>query len=112
LSEEPIEDGVLKNTKFMVFTLLRILKYFYSFKQLEDRLGISSQVLWRYVTLRVTPEKQTAEKILAKINEEKLVEEIISRMLLARRSRLGASPSTYTLSWRTRRLVGSCGPTF
>lgn len=71
----------LKNPKFMVFTLLRILKFFYSFKQLELKLGIPSQVLWRYITLRVTPEKQTAEKILAKIKESKLIEEVISSEL-------------------------------
>ncbi|MCE4613988.1 MAG: hypothetical protein F7B60_00430 [Desulfurococcales archaeon] len=79
MSEESVEEEDLKNTKFMVFTLLRILKFFYSFKQLENRLNIPSQVLWRYVTLRVTPEKQTADKILARIKETRLVEEVISR---------------------------------
>lgn len=76
-----MEEEVFKNTKFMVFTLLRILKFFYSFKHLETKLEIPSQVLWRYVTLRVTPEKQTAEKILAKIKESKLIEEVISKEL-------------------------------
>ncbi|MCE4606280.1 MAG: hypothetical protein F7B59_02995 [Desulfurococcales archaeon] len=80
MSEEPTEE-VFKNTKSMVFTLLRILKFFYSFKYLEARLDVPSQVLWRYVTLRVTPEKQTAEKILARIKESRLIEEVISKEL-------------------------------
>ncbi len=71
------EEEVLKNTKFMVFNLLRILKFFYSFKELEKRLNVPSQVLWRYVTLRVTPEKKTAQRILTTIRKHRLIEEVV-----------------------------------
>jgi adenine/guanine phosphoribosyltransferase-like PRPP-binding protein len=78
LSDKVDAEEVLKNSKFMVFNLLRILKFFYSFKELEKRLNVPSQVLWRYVTLRVTPEKETAQRILARIKEQRLVEEVVS----------------------------------
>ncbi len=44
--------------------LLRVLKYFYSFTELSAMLGIPGQVLWRYASLRVVPERGTARKII------------------------------------------------
>jgi hypothetical protein len=82
--EESVEE-VLKNPKFVLFNLLRVLKFFYSFKELEKLLGVSSQVLWRYVSLRVMPEKETAQKLLAKIREKRLVEEAVRRAVEASR---------------------------
>ncbi|BES81166.1 hypothetical protein [Pyrodictium abyssi] len=78
IGEQPPEDE-FKNPKLTLFNLINALKFFYSFKSLEKKLGVPSQVLWRYTTLRATPEKDTAQKILAKIKELKLVEEAIQR---------------------------------
>ncbi|MGC8566940.1 MAG: hypothetical protein ACP5I6_03410 [Caldisphaera sp.] len=71
-------DGV-KNVKLMVFRLLGALKYFYSFKELEERLGVPAQILWRYVTLRTVPERTTAEKILSKIRESHIIEDVLAK---------------------------------
>lgn len=71
----------VENPKFLVFNLLRILKFFYSFKELERLLGVSSQVLWKYMTLRVIPEKETAQRLLARIRDGGLVEEAMARVL-------------------------------
>ncbi len=73
------EEMLPGSTKLILFNLLKILKYFYSFNELEKEIGVPSHVLWRYVTLRVTPEKKTAERILSRIREKKLIEEIIAR---------------------------------
>ncbi|MCX8209383.1 MAG: hypothetical protein N3G79_07070, partial [Sulfolobales archaeon] len=73
LEDKVCDEEEAKNVKLTAFNLLRLLKFFYSFKELEKRLGMPSQVLWRYVTLRATPEKDTAQKILAKIKEQRLV---------------------------------------
>lgn len=82
LSEDKAcDEEESKNIKLTAFNLLRLLKFFYSFKELERRIGVPSQVLWRYVTLRATPEKDTAQKILARIKEQKLVEEAISEVI-------------------------------
>jgi len=81
LSDEVVNKEILKDARFTVFNLLRVLKFFYSFKELEQRLGVQSQVLWRYVTLRAIPEKKSAQKILAKIREGKLIEEAMSRIM-------------------------------
>jgi len=64
----------LKNAKFVLFNLLQALKFFYSFKELERILGVPSRVLWRYVTLRAMPEKDTAQRILNKIMKEEVIE--------------------------------------
>ncbi len=45
MSDRVDGEEVLKNAKFIVFNLLRILKFFYSFKELEKLLNIPSQVL-------------------------------------------------------------------
>ncbi|MEB2792737.1 MAG: hypothetical protein G5Z42_00230 [Caldisphaeraceae archaeon] len=68
-----------KNTKLLVFRLLGALKYFYSFKELEERLGVPAQILWRYVVLRTVPERSTAEKILKKIRENRMIEDVLVR---------------------------------
>ncbi len=71
----------LKNAKFVLFNLLRALKFFYSFKELERILGVPSQVLWRYVTLRAMPEKDTAQRILNKIMKEGVIEKTLKRVI-------------------------------
>ncbi len=71
----------LKNAKLMLFNLLQLLKHFYSFKQLEETLGVPAQVLWRYSALRATPERETVQKLLRRIKESGLVEEAIRRSL-------------------------------
>jgi hypothetical protein len=78
---EPPPEEVLRNPKLVLFNLLRVLKFFYSFKALERRLGVPSQVLWRYVTLRATPERETAQRLISRIRELKLVEEAVQRTL-------------------------------
>ncbi|MEM4700001.1 MAG: hypothetical protein QXT74_03510 [Candidatus Nezhaarchaeales archaeon] len=80
--DKACDEEESKNIKLTAFNLLRLLKFFYSFKELERRIGVPSQVLWRYVTLRATPERDTAQKILARIEEQKLVEEAISEVIL------------------------------
>ncbi|MCX8196230.1 MAG: hypothetical protein N3F67_04050 [Acidilobaceae archaeon] len=61
--------------------LLRVLSYHYSFRDLEKYLGISFQSLWRYATLNSVPEKETAEKILARAGSAKLIESIVESLL-------------------------------
>ncbi|ADL19522.1 hypothetical protein ASAC_1117 [Acidilobus saccharovorans 345-15] len=69
------------NLKFLLFKVLSALKHFYSFKELESRLGVSAQILWRYVSLRSVPERVTAEKLLQKIEREGLIDEAIKKSL-------------------------------
>ncbi|MGC9072012.1 MAG: hypothetical protein ACP5HK_04875 [Acidilobus sp.] len=69
------------NVKFVLFKVLSALKHFYSFKELEERLGVSAQILWRYVSLRSVPERLTAEKLLQKIDDEGLVDEALRKAL-------------------------------
>lgn len=69
-----------KNPKRLLLDMLRILTYFYSFRQLEKKLGFPMQTLWKYHTLRTVPEKETAIKILKRIQESRIVEEIISEL--------------------------------
>lgn len=74
-------DWFGKSEKLSVLRLLSILKHFYTFKELEDLLGIPYQRLWRYITLTAMPEKSTMEKLLSNIKDKKLIEEILSQMV-------------------------------
>ncbi len=69
------------NIKFVLFKVLNALKHFYSFKELEERLGVSAQILWRYVSLRSVPERSTAERLLQKIVGEGLIDDALKRAL-------------------------------
>ncbi len=70
---------------YVTVRLLNALKGFYTFRKLEELLGIPSQVLWRYTSLINIPEKNTAEKIIKKIEEEKLVEKVINSIAIVNR---------------------------
>lgn len=63
-----------------MLNILKALKYFYSFKELESMLEVSSQVLWRYLSFRAVPEKETALKIIEKVKEKKLVQKILENL--------------------------------
>jgi hypothetical protein len=76
----PLTNGE-GNLKFMLFKVLSALKHFYSFKELESKLGVSAQILWRYVSLRSVPERVTAEKLLQRIEAEGLIDEAIRKSL-------------------------------
>ena len=69
-----------KDIKLLAIRMLIALKHFYTFKELEDLLGISYQRLWRYIEFHTFPEHQTAKKILMTIKEKKLVENVIERI--------------------------------
>lgn len=71
----------MKNFPFMVIKLLNALKGFYTFKELEEFFNIPRQVLWRYTSLHNVPEKHTIEKIMKKINELKLFERVLDKVI-------------------------------
>jgi len=77
---EYVEGEAPGNAKLTLFHLLTSLKFFYSFKELEELLHVPSQVLWRYVTLRSMPEKETVNKMLCTIREARLVEKALARI--------------------------------
>ena len=73
------QNGDSGNLKYVLFKVLSALKHFYSFKELEERLGVSAQILWRYVSLRSVPERETAEKLIRRIESTRLLEDALSR---------------------------------
>jgi len=73
--------------------LLSSLKGFFTLKELESKLGIPYQVIWRYISLKSTPEKTTARKIIERIESLNLIEEALRRNLRVNRY-------NYIESWR------------
>lgn len=73
--------------------LLSSLKGFFTLKELESKLGIPYQVIWRYISLKNTPEKNTARKIIEKIESLNLIEEALKRNLRVNRH-------NYIETWR------------
>jgi len=70
-----------EESSYVVARLLNGLKEVYTFKELEELLGIPSQVLWRYTSYSHFPERQTARKILDAIREKRLVEKALKECL-------------------------------
>ena len=73
--------------------LLSSLKGFFTLKELESKLGIPYQVIWRYISLKNTPEKTTARKIIERIERLNLIEEALMR-------RLRVNEYNYIETWR------------
>lgn len=71
-----------EESSYIVAKLLNGLKEVYTFKELEELLGVPAQVLWRYTSFSHFPEKSTAKKILEAVREKKLVERALREALL------------------------------
>ena len=68
------QEGAEKNVKSQAVRILTILKNFYSLRELQEILGVPFQALWKYISLNSMPERETAERILSRIRERKLIE--------------------------------------
>lgn len=73
--------------------LLSSLKGFFTLKELESKLDIPYQVIWRYISLKNTPEKTTAKRIIERIERLNLIEEALKR-------NLRVNELNYIESWR------------
>ncbi len=69
-------------SRFLAYNLLKIVKSFYSFKELEEIFDIPSQNIWKYLALRAIPEKKTALEILEKFKERRLFEHVLKSTLI------------------------------
>lgn len=77
---ETVEHRVpRRDIKVLTMRLLSALKEFYTFKELEEMLGLPYQVLWRYTNFLTTPEEGTARRVLQLIRERKLIENALER---------------------------------
>lgn len=88
LAEESIDRDLVKTPKYLLLELLRILNHFYSFRELERKIEVPMQTLWKYHTLRTIPEKETAVKILRKIKESRIIENTLYDVLSSARNPL------------------------
>ncbi len=68
-----------RDIKVLTIRLLSALKEFYTFKELEEMLGLPYQVLWRYTNFLTTPEEGTARRILQLIRERRLIETALEK---------------------------------
>lgn len=66
----------------MSVRLLSSLKAFFTLKELEAMLEIPYQVIWRYISLKSTPERATARKIIGKVEELGLIDRALERNLI------------------------------
>jgi len=65
----------------IVVRLLSALKGFFTFKELEKLLGVPLQMLWRYTSLQAVPERTTANRIMQRIEDLRLIEKILDEVI-------------------------------
>lgn len=70
-----------KESSFLAVSILRGLKEAFTYKELEELLGVPAQVLWRYASHVQFPEKGTAKKILDVVKERRLLERAIAEIV-------------------------------
>jgi adenine phosphoribosyltransferase len=73
-----------EESSYIAAKLLCGLKEVFTFKELEELLGIPAQVLWRYTSFSHFPERQTSRKIIEAIRSQSLVEKALQRALLGK----------------------------
>lgn len=77
MAKDSSEDSRYGELRREAIRVLQILSRFYSYRVLERIYGIHFQNLWRYAMLLSIPERETAEKIVSKTREMKLLEKTL-----------------------------------
>ena len=78
----PSNSSEDKECSYVAVRLLSGLKEVFTFKELEELLGVPAQVLWRYTSHVQFPERSTAKKLLDAIQEKRLLEKAIREIVL------------------------------
>lgn len=78
-----MSEAEAAGAKLVVVKGLQVLKFFYTFKELERLLGVPAQVLWRYASLRSVPERRTAERIAERMRSLRLIDRALEAALEA-----------------------------
>ena len=73
--------------QMLAVRILRALRSYYKYRELEEILGLSAPIVWRYVTGNVIPSRDRAKDILRKVWESKLASKVIEKAI--RRGRRG-----------------------
>lgn len=74
----------VEESSYVAVKLLCSLKEVYTFKELEELLGIPAQALWRYTSFSHFPERQTSRRIIEAIRSQSLVEKALQKALLGK----------------------------
>lgn len=72
---------MLVDERYLVIELLRALKKYLTYSELEEYLGIPGPGIWRYVNAKIIPTTEKAREMLSKIIEHKLTSRIIKNKL-------------------------------
>lgn len=73
--------------QMLAVRILRALRSYYKYRELEELLGLSAPIIWRYITGNVVPSKYRAKEILNRISERRIASKVIERAV--RRGRRG-----------------------
>ncbi|MEM4426085.1 MAG: hypothetical protein QXV55_00625 [Acidilobaceae archaeon] len=77
MAKDPGEEQRHSEVRREAIKVLQILSRFYSYRVLERVYGVHFQNLWRYANLLSVPERETAEKIVEKTRELRLLEKAL-----------------------------------
>ncbi len=88
----PPDQSEGKEGSYVAVRLVSGLKEVFTFKELEEMLGIPAQVLWRYTSHVQFPERATAKKIIDTIESRRLLEQAVRKIV--------AGPPGLAEEWR------------
>ena len=72
---------MILDERYLAIDLLRALKKYLTYSELEEYLQIPAPGLWRYVNAKIIPTREKAREILSRIIEYKLVSRVIKTRL-------------------------------
>lgn len=104
--------------QMLAVRILRALRAYYKYRELEEILGLSAPIIWRYITGNVVPSRYRAREILDRVSEKRLASRVVERAVKrGRRGLVDLSRVIYDtdvltiLAYEAYRVFGGLRPT-
>ncbi len=67
--------------RFIAIKLLRVLRKYYTYRELEEFFGIPAPSIWKYISGKILPTIEKARRILNIIIEKKIVTDLLGKLI-------------------------------
>ncbi len=67
--------------RFTAIKLLRVLRKYYTYRELEELFGIPAPSIWKYISGKILPTVEKAKQMLNIIVEKKIIADLLGRLI-------------------------------
>lgn len=69
------------DTRFIAVRTLRVLREYFTYRELEEYFHISAPSIWKYISGKILPTVEKAKQIIDTIIEEKITQELLKKLV-------------------------------